>query len=93
MNEEIEIIYPTDDEIREQVSFIVNNSSSKKWTVMDHVRDYGRLLHTSQAYLTMKSSYKFVLQSFDIRYIFQHYLEVIVIGVMLIFGLLIPSTS
>lgn len=89
MNEEIEVIYPTDEEICEQVNFIVKNSSPE----LDHMQGYGGSLPIFQAYLMLKNYYKFSLQSFDIRYIFQHYLEVIVIGIMLIFGLLIPSTS
>jgi len=93
MNEEIEVIYPSDDEIHEHVSFIVNNSSLKKWTALDYLREYGRGLYIVEVVLMMKNCYKFVLQSFDIRYVFQHYLEVIVIGIMIIFGILIPSTS
>lgn len=90
MNEEIEVIYPSDAEISEQVSFIVENSSPK----INHVYEYDRSLPiVVQAYFMMKNYYKFSLQSFDIRYIFQHYLEVIVVGIMLISGLLIPSTS
>jgi len=93
MNEEIEVIYPSDDEIREQVNFIVSHSSLKKWTMMDHVRESGRSLYIAQVYLMMKNCYKFALQSFNLRYVFQYYLEVIVVGIMLIFGLLIPNTS
>jgi len=93
MNEEIEVIYPSDDEIREQVSFIVSNSPLKEWTFIDYMREYGKLSYIGQVYIATKNSYKFVFQSFNIRFVFQHYLEVIVVGIMLIFGLLIPSTS
>jgi len=93
MNEKIEVVYPSDEEIREQVIFIVNNSATRKLTFSEQLREYSRLMYIVQVYLMIKILYKFFLRSFDIRYVFQHYLEVIVIGIMIIFGLLIPSTS
>jgi len=93
MNERIEVIYPSDDEIREQVNFIVNHSPSKKQTVIDHVCEYCQSLYISRFHLMMRTFYKPPYKLVDIRYIFQNYLEVIAFGLVLIFTLLTPSTS
>jgi len=98
MNERIEVIYPSDDEIREQVNFIVNHSPSKKRTVIDHVYEYCQSLYISKFHLIVNHSSSkkrtiidHVYEYFDIRYIFQNYLEVIAFGLVLIFTLLTPS--
>ena len=92
MNEEIEVIYPSDEEIVAQVNLIVNHSS-KKQTIMAHVDAWGQSLYMIRVYLLLEKCFDSFLRLFDIRYMFQQYLEVIVIGIMLIFGLLVPSTS
>ena len=96
MNEEVEVIYPSDDEIREHVSFIVTHASPKKLTIIEDILAYIQSLFIVRLYLIIKITYHFyksAYKSFDIRYIFQNYLEVIVFGLMLAFNFLIPSTS
>lgn len=93
MNEKIEVVYPSDDEIYEQVNFIVSHSSPKKWTITRDMKEYSQSLYSVRIYVMMRTFYKSTYKSFDIRYIFQNYLEVIVFGLMLVFNLLIPSTS
>ena len=89
MNEEIDVVYPSEDEIYEQISFIVNHSSPKKRNAIDHVQS----LYIFRIYLMMRTFCQSANKSFDLRYIFQYYLEVIVFGLLLIFSLLVPSTA
>jgi len=98
MNEKIEVIYPSNEEIREQIDFIVEHSASKSQVSMLHSstrrsKTIGPSLQMIQLYLMLEKSFDFVLRLFDIQYVFQQYLEVIVVGIILIFGFLMPSTS
>lgn len=88
MNEKIEIIYPSDEEIKKQVAFIVKHSPLKKPSILRLLSKYSWSLFIIQSYLMLELPFRL-----DIRTIFQQYSEVIVVGVMIIFGLLIPSAS
>jgi len=93
MNEKIEVIYPSEVEIKQQVDFIVTNSPLKRQAIHSSIHEYGRSLEMVQLYIMLESRFKLTFLRLDVRAVFQQYLEVIVVGIMVIFGLLLPNTS
>jgi len=88
MKEEIKVRYPSEDEIREQVDFIVVHATPQTQMAESNLIQMYR-----QVYLALKLSYKQVALSLSSRYNLQQNLDAIVVGMMIIFGLLAPSTS
>ena len=89
MSKEIDVHYPNEAEIREQVSFIVQHANPQTQQIIDPIHENMFIQVYSQIYLALKLAYPRMVFSFNLQSSF----DAIIIGIMLIFGLLVPGTT